>query len=289
MRIVRPLRREQLASQVARDRTPAATKSRAVKRRSKKRVRASRSSSRAAGASACRRPALLGDDRAAVRLGDLAHDREPEARAGHAARRRSRGRSGRRRAAGRPRRCRGRDRAPSARRRASVTSTSPPRGLHFAALSSRFAIARSMRRRHAVTIVDSSRSASISTSGRLRVVRSIASAATRSSRTSSELPAAAPRRARARSSSAISAVISPSCSTTSCSSCLRSSGASAPLAREHLDVRAQARQRRAQLVRGVGTSCRCARADSSSASSIVLKLPASRLSSSPPVAVDPLA
>ena len=44
---------------------------------------------------------------AAVRLRDLAHDREAEARAGQAARRRARGRSGRRRGAGRPRRCPG--------------------------------------------------------------------------------------------------------------------------------------------------------------------------------------
>ena len=58
---------------------------------------------------------------------------------------------------------------------------------------------------------------------------------------------------------------------------------------EHLDVRAQAGERRPQLVRGVRDELPLrARASRSSAPSIVLKLPARRLSSSSPSRVDPL-
>ena len=75
----------------------------------------------------------------AVRLGDLPHDRQAEARAGQPARRRERGRSGRRRAAG-PRR---RSRAVVADGQLAAGDgaprPAPPGGLHFAALSSRFA------------------------------------------------------------------------------------------------------------------------------------------------------
>ena len=49
----------------------------------------------------------------------------------------------------------------------------------------------------------------------------------------------------------MSVVISPSCSTTSREQPLALARRQLPVAREHLDVRAQARQRRAQLVRGV--------------------------------------
>ena len=69
-----------------------------------------------------------GADGPAVRLGDLAHDRQPEARAVLPARRARRGRSGRRRARARPRARPGRGRAPRARRRAAPTSTTPPGG-----------------------------------------------------------------------------------------------------------------------------------------------------------------
>ncbi len=83
-------------------------------------------------------------------------------------------------------------------------------------------------------------------------------------------------------------VISPSCSTTSDSSRSRSPGGSSrSLASTSMFVR--------RLVSGVrsscdasATSCRCARVDSSSAASIVLKLAASRLSSSRPLRVDSL-
>ena len=146
------------------------------------------------------------------------------------------------------------------------TSTCPPGGLHFAALSSRFddrALDRGRRRRGRATPRGRSRT---STAGRLRRARSTASAATRSSRTSS-----GPRPAR-------------------CSS--RASSTSSPIERRHL-ARA-ARRRRAssrsrslrrqrssrastsmfvrRLVSGVRSSCeasatswRCARAESSSA------------------------
>ena len=60
----------------------------------------------------------------------------------------------------------------------------------------------------------------------------------------------------------------------------RSSGRELVAAREHLDVRAQARQRRPQLVRRVGDELPLRAAESSSAASIVLKLAASRPSSS---------
>src|SRR5581483_1153534 len=96
----------------------------------------------------------LGGDGAAVRLGDLAHDREPEARAGHPPRRRGAvealedvGRSPS--AIPGPRSLT--VSSPSARR----TSTGSPAGLHLAALSSRLPIARSRLALTPTTVVGS--------------------------------------------------------------------------------------------------------------------------------------
>ena len=92
-------------------------------------------------------------DRAAVGLGDLLDDREAEPRAGHAPRR---GRAVEALEDVRQvlaRRSRGRGRARSARRRRASPRPARRRGLHLAALSSRFAIARS-RLAGVPTIVD---------------------------------------------------------------------------------------------------------------------------------------
>ena len=97
-------------------------------------------------------------------LGDLLHDRQPEPGAGHPARGRASGRSGRTRTAGPRRRCRGRGRAPMTSPSCTATSTCPPGGLHLAALSSRFATARSIVDGTPWTS-DSSRSVSNSTLG----------------------------------------------------------------------------------------------------------------------------
>ena len=231
---------------------------------------------------------LLGDDRAAVRLGDLLHDREAEARARACCAPTSRGRSARRRAAGRPRRCPGRGRARSARRRASATSTGAPDGLHFAALSSRFAIARS-RLAGVPTIVDRGE---VGVDRHVGVVPRRAPDRVLGERGRAAPPrarAAAPRRARARSARRSASVISRE---------LRDDVGEELLAlvrrqraaagREHLDVRAQARERRPQLVRGVLDELALALRASSSDSSIALKVEASRLSSSLPVHLDPL-
>ena len=113
-------------------------------------------------------------------------------------------------------------------------------------------------------IIDSCRSGSNETPGRFRRVRSIASAVTRSSRTSSGSTGAWSPRASS-TSSATSAVISVSCSVTSRSSCSRSpAGSASSRASTSMFVR--------RLVSGVRssceaseTSCRCERAESSSA------------------------
>ena len=115
----------------------------------------------------------------------------------------------------------------------------------------------------------------------MRRARSTASAATRSSRTSSGAAVSCSPRARSISSE-ISVVIAPSCSITSLSRRSRSPGGSVrSLASTSMFVR--------RLVSGVlsscdasATSCRCARVDFSSAPSIALKLAARRPSSSRP-------
>ena len=86
---------------------------------------------------------VRGRDRAAVLLGDLAHDRQAEARARAGRARAPSGRSDRRRGGGPRRRSRARGRGPRARRRRRGPRSSPPGGLHLIALSSRFEIARS--------------------------------------------------------------------------------------------------------------------------------------------------
>ena len=126
----------------------------------------------------------LGDHRAAVRLRDLPHDRQAEARARQAPGGRARGRSGRTRTAGRSSRCPGRGRARSPPRRAPAPRSDRPSGLHLAALSSRFVTARSRRpgtpaTRHGSSSVKNTLSAA------WRRARSTASATSVSSRTSS--------------------------------------------------------------------------------------------------------
>ena len=194
----------------------------------------------------------LRDHVAAVGLGYLAHDREPETGSRACRAPSARGRSGRRRTEDRPPRspARGRERAP--RRRARPPRPRRPAGLHFAALSRRLPIARSIVAGHAVHGRLLERRRRSDRPGWLRRARSTASAATRSRRTSSgSVGRAAPCRASSISS-AISEVISPSCSTTSESSRLALLRRQRTVAGQHLDVRAEARQRRAQLVRRVG-------------------------------------
>ena len=121
---------------------------------------------------------------------------------------------------------------------------------------------------------DSSKSVSNSMPGRLRRVRSIASAATRSSRTSwpARPPPRAWPRARARSARRSARSSRRSARPGRASSCSRVSGGSSfPRASTSMFV--------FRLVSGVrssceasATSCRCARLESSSAASIVLKL-----------------
>ena len=133
---------------------------------------------------------------------------------------------------------------------AARTSIGAPGGLHLAALSSRFAIARSRlaggrRRRSSARARRRPRRP-----GGCGCVRRIASSATRSSRTSSSPALCSSPRASSVSSldqrghlaelrdhvvEQLGAVL----------------GGRRAAVREHLDVRAQARQRRAQLVRGV--------------------------------------
>ena len=124
------------------------------------------------------------------------------------------------------------------------------RGLHLAALSSRFAIARS---RLAGLPDDARRRRGRPRSGRpgwLRAARRIASSATRSSRTSSScgglLLAARELGQLADQLGHLAELLDHVAQE------LRALRRRQPLARrEHLDVRAQARQRRPQLVRGV--------------------------------------
>ena len=175
----------------------------------------------------------------------------------------SRGRSARRRAAGRPRRCPGRGRARSARRRRACTSTGAPGGLHLAALSSRFAIARSRLAGMPTTVVGVELGFDRHV-GWFRVARRIASSVSRSSRTSSSAGCCSSPRASSVSS-AIRSVISPSCATTSCEQ-LR-----ALVRRKVAALHASTSMFVRRLVSGVRssceaswTSCRCAAARSSS-------------------------
>ena len=199
------------------------------------------------------------------------------------ARRGGRGRSGRRRAGGRPAAMPGpwsRTVSSPSRRR---TSTVAPGGLQLAALSSRFATARSSRPRSPVTTHDSSSVANV-TPGACRSARSTAAATSSSSRSGSTgSPVGSPSRASS-TRSPTSSVSSSSWATRSARRRSRSPAGS--LRREPSTsrlVRSDVSGVRSSCDASA-TSCRCARWESSSASSIVLNDAASRASSSPPVA-----
>ena len=195
----------------------------------------------------------------------------------------ARGRSGRTRTAGRPRRSRGRGRA---------RVTSPSRTRHLDGAAGRAPLRR---------VVEQVADRALERRGHAADERL---AAGRSSKTT--LGPVAPRaldracgdevepdvlglgrvllaRARARPARRSAPSSRRAARRTSASSCSRSPGGSAPSLREHLDVRAQARQRRAQLVRRVGDELPLrARRLLERARACVLKLAASRLSSSRP-------
>ena len=208
----------------------------------------------AAGACACRRPR-----RAPRRPGRRGRPRpgctiaRPRPEPGMAARRAARGRSGRRRSG---RSSVGDARAvvahgdlavaharPRPRRRAGSTSRrcragSRPRARVVAGTPCDERLARGRRRN--------------ATPGRLRRARSTASAASRSSRTSSGLRLRAARRGRARPARRRAPSSRRAARPRRRAAARAPPAAASSLACEHLDVRAQARQRRAQLVRGVG-------------------------------------
>ena len=154
-------------------------------------------------------------------------------------------------AGGRPRRSRGRGRARSARRRGPS-----PRSRRPAGSTSRRCRAGSRPRARSSPgtprIIDSS------SSGLKRDAGPVAACALdrvsrRRGRAGRPPARSAPgHRARARPARRSAPVISVSCSVTSRRSCSRSLRRQRLVAGEHLDVRAQARQRRPQLVRRVG-------------------------------------
>ena len=184
-------------------------------------------------------------DRAAVLLGDLADDREAEAGARPAA-----GVGAAVEAVEDVRQVGGVDAAAVvAHPHAPRAGTRPPRsGLWRAALSSRLLTARASRSGTPSTTAGSSSRVN-ATSGAWRCARSIASATSASSRTSSGTGLGWSPRA----SSIRSATSAPSSSAWACTSAItRARSAGSDRLGEHLDVRAQRRHRRAQLVRGVG-------------------------------------
>ena len=190
---------------------------------------------------------VRGADVAAARLGRLAHDREPEARTRACRARPASGRSGRTRAAGRGRRTRARGRAPRARPR---TAARPPR--RRAATTCARSRARSTRpaapaRDRPRTMVSSRWRWNVIVSPARRSTRSHAASTIRSSRMSSTASSGATPRASS-TMSAISVVSSSSSDTMSARSCSLVLGGQAIGVLERLDVRAQARDRRAQLV-----------------------------------------
>ena len=195
--------------------------------------------------------ALAARTTAAVLLGDLAHDRQPEPRARPPARRRAAVEAVEqvREVLGLDRRCRGRARA---RRPASArTSTTPPGGECLAALSSRLLTARASRSRVPSTTAGSSRA-----SKRDRPARAgaPASALARRGRRAGR-PRVSRRGSSPRASSIRSATSIPSsvvCSSTSASSRARSSGGSASASASTSMLVRRLGDRRAQLVRGVG-------------------------------------
>ena len=192
-------------------------------------------------------------DRSAVRLGDLAHDREAQPRARQAARRLRRGRSGRTRAAGRRRAMPGpwsrtddrrRRRPPPRPRRRPGSTWRRCRAGSPTARSSRAGDAAHERR----LAGRGERRRSARCRRRARPPRPTS----RSSRTSSALGARAGRRARARQVADQRGHLLELARRRRRAARSRSSGGSVRRARQHLDVRAQARQRRAQLMRSVG-------------------------------------
>ena len=195
-----------------------------------------------------------------------------------------RGRSGRRRAAGPPRRTPARDRAPSATRRSAGSRPCPPSGLHLSALSTRFEIARWMRSGSPRTTVGSVEHLDRDAALRTRS----APGRPRSPRSRPREPRPRARRAsRPRASSTMSATSAVS-SSSSATMSARSDSRSAAGSRSACSSVWMLARRLAIGVRSSwlasATSWRCASTERSSASSVALKLRASRPSSSLPCA-----
>ncbi len=151
------------------------------------------------------------------------------------------------------RRSPGRGRGPRRVRPPTSISTSPPAGLHLAALSSRLEIARPSR--CAVAADQRGGEALARSAARASPPPRALDRVAASSSRRDVLATAPPSLARTRASSTTSAtrsVSSSSSSVRSATSRLRSAGVEALAAAERLDVGAQRRQRGAQLVRGVG-------------------------------------
>ena len=242
------------------------------RRRQLDRLRDQRQGEHETGAAAGR---VLGGHGAAVRLGDLADDRQAEARARQPARRRRAVEAvedvrqvGRRRCPG-----------PWSRTASSPSATGPrsrpPGGLHLAALSSRLRD-RPLEPRRARRARRVGSSVGVELDGRrrarARALDGVARRARRGARPRARSPARSPRASSTRSPT--STVSSSSWATTSASSARARSSRQRRRALEHLDVRAHARRAacaaRARRRRRAGA----ARATSaSSASSIALKLP----------------
>ena len=138
--------------------------------------------------------------------------------------------------------------SPSRRR----TSTTLPGGLHLAALSSRFATARSSRAGTPLTSAGSSSVAKRHARARAGARARPRAATSWSSRTSSTRGGSGSSSRASSTRSPTSAVSSSSWATRSRAQALAVAGVRRPAARQHLEVRAQRGERRAQLVRGVG-------------------------------------
>ena len=194
---------------------------------------------------------VRGLDPAAVRLGRLADDRQAEAGAGHAAR------------------AVGAVEAVEDVRQVGLVEPGPvvadreravgevdldharPGGLHLRALSSRFETARLMRSGSPLTTVGSSVARNATPSPARRSARSTSARTIWSRRTSSTTSLGLEPRASS-TTSPTSAVSSSSSAMMSARRLSRSAVGQPVGVLEHLDVRAQARDRRAQLVARVG-------------------------------------
>ena len=194
---------------------------------------------------------LFGDDGAAVRLGDLAHDREAEARARKSDARRRRGRSGRRRAA----RSSGAMPGPWSRTRSSPCSSRDVDDRAAARSTCPRSRAGSRRRARAAP---GRRRPVVGSSARLeRHLREARAGALDG--LLDELVELHLVRSRRASSPRASSSRPPIRSRISCASRWRSANSRSRASRvepvlllQHVDVRLHARQRRTQLVRGVG-------------------------------------